>query len=451
MPQQRADPFALATPRISKSDGQRADPSSLSDPISKRKVPQHDVASYALPNRPKRQLTKHDLDSYDFKLPNAIESVANSALYLRNTVYRNDLILDNELRTSNALTCFFLDGEVSDLQPGFNLLIDERAGKNRTTRTDREEPNPVAWERVPNSVFFNAIRMAWNNFFQRDTYNQEGSSSTSTVQLNADVIWLEDWFPTAFLHPETRLQMTFLHAEVLDILARARQLQKLFNWEDEGAVVDRLIETAQCLKRHRDWHWADTLSDTGNGSLSGRVPSGRISLSLLTSGSHPGRSVHHRSGPGGREDLVEYHWRVPATAHSSKASLGLCCPYSQRGPPPCPVRREDRLPVPVRLEDRLPANQNPYAPRAARAVADIIGCEGCGRQGHTAAKCFSTRHPNWNTQHATVQWRDTAVAQEIRILANGDLRSLPPDGVQWLPEDKVWIGGEKLKAWKAKI
>jgi hypothetical protein len=78
-------------------------------------------------------------------------------------------------------------------------------------------------------------------------------------------------------------------------------------------------------------------------------------------------------------------------------------------------------------------------------------CEGCGRQGHTAAKCFSSRHPNWNTRHATVPWKDTAVAQEIRILANGDLRSLPPDGVQWLPEDKLWIGGEKLKAWRAKI
>jgi hypothetical protein len=40
--------------------------------------------------------------------------------------------------------------------------------------------------------------------------------------------------------------MTFLHAEVLDI--RARQLQKLLNWEDEGAVVDHWIENCSMLK-----------------------------------------------------------------------------------------------------------------------------------------------------------------------------------------------------------
>ncbi len=43
------------------------------------------------------------------------------------------------------------------------------------------------------------------------------------------------------------------------------------------------------------------------------------------------------------------------------------------------------------------------------------------------------------------------MAQEIKILTNGEVRSLPPDGVQWLPADKVWIGGEQLKTWKARI
>jgi hypothetical protein len=43
------------------------------------------------------------------------------------------------------------------------------------------------------------------------------------------------------------------------------------------------------------------------------------------------------------------------------------------------------------------------------------------------------------------------VAQEIRLLTNGEVISLSPDGVQWLPADKVWIGGEQLRAWKARI
>jgi hypothetical protein len=114
-------------PRIPKSGGQRADPSSPSAPISARKVPQHELASYSMPVRPNRRLAKRDLSTYDFKLLNAIKAVANSAPYLGNEVYRNDLILDNELRTNTALTCFFLDGEVAELQPGFNLLSDERA------------------------------------------------------------------------------------------------------------------------------------------------------------------------------------------------------------------------------------------------------------------------------------------------------------------------------------
>ncbi len=62
-----------------------------------------------MPGRPNRQLTKRDMGAFDFRLLNAIEAVANSASYLGNEVYRNDLILDTELRTSNAFTHLFID------------------------------------------------------------------------------------------------------------------------------------------------------------------------------------------------------------------------------------------------------------------------------------------------------------------------------------------------------
>ncbi len=101
-PQQRAGPFPIETPRVHKSDGLRADPSPPYEPISTRKVQQHDIASYALPGKPNRQLTKQDLGTYDFQLLNVIEAVANSLPYLGNEVFRNDLILDNELRTSTV-------------------------------------------------------------------------------------------------------------------------------------------------------------------------------------------------------------------------------------------------------------------------------------------------------------------------------------------------------------
>ncbi len=73
------------------------------------------MVSYSLPGRPNRQLTKSDLESFDRKLLNSIKAVAKSAPYLENIRFRNDLILDTELRTSNALTIFFRNGGVIEL------------------------------------------------------------------------------------------------------------------------------------------------------------------------------------------------------------------------------------------------------------------------------------------------------------------------------------------------
>jgi hypothetical protein len=42
--------------------------------------------------------------------------------------------------------------------------------------------------------------------------------------------------------------MTFLYSEVLDIRPRARQLSKLLNWEEEGAMGDRWIENCSMHK-----------------------------------------------------------------------------------------------------------------------------------------------------------------------------------------------------------
>jgi hypothetical protein len=92
-----------------------------------------------------------------------------------------------------------------------------------------------------------------------------GGSSASNEHRNADVVWLEGWHPNAHLYPDDRLRMTFLHAEALDIRARAQQLGKLLSWEEEGAVVERWIENCSMLKKpsrlalgryiKRFWQW----------------------------------------------------------------------------------------------------------------------------------------------------------------------------------------------------
>jgi hypothetical protein len=83
-----------------------------------------------------------------------LRTIANSHPYDGNVFWRNELILDNEWRTSKTLTCFFLDGGITVLQPGFNLIEDEHA-----------------WKRVSNTVFFHAIRKAWNNFRRTAFYD----------------------------------------------------------------------------------------------------------------------------------------------------------------------------------------------------------------------------------------------------------------------------------------
>ncbi len=60
-------------------------------------------------------MTKRDLGTYDGRALSAIEAVANSDPYLGDEDCRNDLILDTKLRTSKALTHFFIDGEVAEL------------------------------------------------------------------------------------------------------------------------------------------------------------------------------------------------------------------------------------------------------------------------------------------------------------------------------------------------
>jgi hypothetical protein len=97
---------------------------------------------------------------------------------------------------------------VAGLQPGLDLHRDERA-----------------WETVSNTVFFNAIRMAaWNNFSLCMRPDAMGPPSAKPTVRNADVVWLENWIPIAFLNPGSVMKMSFSIAEIWDIRARAQKL-----------------------------------------------------------------------------------------------------------------------------------------------------------------------------------------------------------------------------------
>jgi hypothetical protein len=184
-----------------------------------------------MPSKPNRQLSRLDLSTYNTEVLNAIEAVANSAPYLGDSVLRNDLILDTELRSSNILTHFFIGGGVAELELGVNLLRDGRA-----------------WERVSNEVFFHAIRMAWNNYHSVVAPNAMGSSSAEPTVRNADVVWLENWTPRSCLNQGDVMELAFSIAEVWDIRARAQKLNQLLKWKEEGAVVERWVENCAARK-----------------------------------------------------------------------------------------------------------------------------------------------------------------------------------------------------------
>jgi hypothetical protein len=79
-----------------------------------------------------------------------------------------------------------------------------------------------------------------------------GSSSAKPTVRNADVVWLENWIPMAYLNPENVMEMSFSITEVCDIRARANKLQQLLRWQEEGAVVERWTENcAMCREPSR--------------------------------------------------------------------------------------------------------------------------------------------------------------------------------------------------------
>jgi hypothetical protein len=156
---------------------------------------------------------------------------------------------------------------------------------------------------------------------------------------------------------------------------------------------------------------------------------------------------------------------ITQVIHSLSTDLGgvgkvVPVPANQRGaaevsraaPRSRAQRRQTAGPPPTRHQEGLPPKHNDYyGPRAARVEASALDrCDGCGKLGHPAAKCKQRSHPNWNSQHMTIPFKDSPIGRAIKLRANGILRSLPPAGVEWLPADDVWTGGELLKSWTDK-
>ncbi len=103
----------------------------------------------------------------------------------------------------------------------------------------------------PNKYFIKVKFLSKNKILRFTIFVQVNILHKSKQQLlgklNSNL--MTDCLESLLTILENRLKMTFLHAEVLDIRARARQLQKLLNWENEGPVVDHWIENCSMLKK----------------------------------------------------------------------------------------------------------------------------------------------------------------------------------------------------------
>jgi hypothetical protein len=98
-----------------------------------------------------------------------------------------------------------------------------------------------------------------------------------------------------------------------------------------------------------------------------------------------------------------------------------------------------------------------HGPRAPPTIITAdnqqLQCEGCGRKGHTPDTCRSREHANWNFEHATINFADTATGQAVQREARGThLTCLPPSGVVWDPISKQWEECQALQEdWHHKI
>jgi hypothetical protein len=139
--------------------------------------------------------------------------------------------------------------------------------------------------------------------------------------------------------------------------------------------------------------------------------------------------------------------RAPATQRVA-AEVARSAPQSRAQP-----RQAAEPSSTKRLQERRPpAPTDYYDPRTARADASALDrCNECGKLGHPAEECKQRNHTDWNIQHMTIPCKDSAIDRATKLRENGILRSLPLAGVQWIPGDDVWIGGELLQFWMDKI
>jgi hypothetical protein len=93
-----------------------------------------------------------------------------------------------------------------------------------------------------------------------------------------------------------------------------------------------------------------------------------------------------------------------------------------------------------------------YGPDTASTANLHAKYEGCGRKGHTPDSCDRKEHPNWNPEHRSVLFADTAAGQAIAQEAKGTcLSCLPPSGVVWDPISQQWEECKALQDWRHKV
>jgi hypothetical protein len=108
-------------------------------------------------------------------------------------------------------------------------------------------------------------------------------------------------------------------------------------------------------------------------------------------------------------------------------------------------RDEQRPQLPMHSRDY-------YGPNTASTSNQHAKCEGCGRKSYTPDSCDRKEHPNWNPEHRSVLFAETAAGRAIaREAKDTYLSCLPPSGVVWDPISQQWEECKALLDWRRKI
>ncbi len=432
------------------------------------------------------QLKVVHLAKADYSFLDQLQAAADKPPFSTNISLRNEWCIAPEVSNGSFMQSWFLAVKIDSFSGVQGSLVD----------------NSELWRSVPNDAFFSAIRSAWTAY----TTSQPAwdSQQPAALREDPDVAQLRASSLGVFISDTPTMALPLMQSRILDVTARARSAGHLADWQREGDINVGWINKLKAQGRATaPGALGASLSMQWTKECKRQLALNKPTITAAeTAGANPVQqwftpedketTSRPRSNTGPIGLIIDLHsqWHDEAlraanfitsmgasiiipSAPPPAAYIALGKPLNsnytipRRAPMPDPPaettvflrssstslgatkpRDEQRRSVQHRADYYGPQTQ----PTTTTADNQQHKCEGCGRKGHTPDTCRSREHPNWNVEHATINFADTATGQAVQREARGThLTCLPPSGVVWDPIFKQWEECQALLDWRHNI